>query len=219
VNSSDFQERLEQRARLAGVTVDSELSGRLEVYFRLLVAWNQRINLTGLDLRDPGPAVLDRILVEPLAAARYVPPGTASMIDIGSGGGSPGIPLALAVPGVHLRMVESRTRKSVFLREAARAVGLQSAEVFTARYEDLMSDAALRDVHDVLTVRAVRLDVAGFTRLQTFVRPGGQLFLFRGSAQDELACPPDLGVVGVHPLAPDLSRLVVMEKPRNNILD
>lgn len=216
MTSAEFQERLSARARLAGVSVDAELGSRLERYYRLLALWNRRINLTGLDLEDAAPDVVDRILVEPLAAARHVAPGTRSIIDIGSGGGSPAIPLALAVGTARLRMVESKTRKSVFLREAARAAGLDQAEVLTVRYEDALVRPDLQEAHDALSVRAVRIDPAEIGGLARFVRPGGHLLLFRGPGTHEVGedLPAGLAPEGIHPLVEALaSRLLVLRKP------
>src|SRR5690606_17346021 len=73
VTSREFQDRLRRRARRAGVTLTGELGSRLEAYFRLLTTWNEKINLTGIDLSDVSPEALDRLLIEPLVAARYAP--------------------------------------------------------------------------------------------------------------------------------------------------
>jgi 16S rRNA (guanine527-N7)-methyltransferase len=197
------------------VTVGPPLAAGLETYFRLLAAWNQRINLSGLDLNDPTPEALDRLLIEPLLAARQISSSVHRMMDIGSGGGSPAIPMALAVPGVRLLMVESKTRKSVFLREAVRALQLPGAEVATARYEELLARPALHETHDLLTIRAVRMEARVLMSVQAFVKPGGQLFLFRGtvgSAGSEAATPP-LVWRATFPLIESLrSRLVVLDK-------
>ena len=128
MNSREFQDRLTRRGRRAGVALATDLAAQLEAYYRLLSAWNRKINLTGLNLSDLPPEAIDRLLIEPLVAARHVPAGATRMLDVGSGGGSPAIPLALAVPGMRLLMVESKTRKSVFLREAIRTLGLAEAD-------------------------------------------------------------------------------------------
>ena len=62
------------------------LAAKFEAYFRLLVAWNAKMNLTGLDLAEQGPAAIDGFLVEPLVAAKHVTSPVTRMIDIGSGG-------------------------------------------------------------------------------------------------------------------------------------
>ena len=215
MTSREFQERIRRRARRVGVSVSPDVGTKLEIYYRLLTAWNTKINLTGLDLTDPSPDTLDRLLVEPLVAARHVSAGAARMIDIGSGGGSPAIPLALATPTLRLLMVESKTRKSVFLREAIRALALPEADVATARFEELLARPDLHERHDLLTIRAVRVEARVLMSLQAFVKPGGHLFLFRGETggdPSETVHPP-LSWKATYPLIESLrSRLVLLEK-------
>ena len=195
--------------------MNPSLGAALETYYRLLAAWNRKMNLSGLDLTDPPPDALDRLLIEPLVAARHVSAGATRMIDIGSGGGSPAIPLTLAVSGLRLVMVESKTRKSVFLREAVRALSLSGAEVMTARFEELLANPGLHEAHDLLTIRAVRIEGRVLMSVQAFVKPGGQLFLFRGNvaADPPETLTPPLTWRATFPLLESLrSRLVVLEK-------
>jgi 16S rRNA (guanine527-N7)-methyltransferase len=215
VTSREFQDRVLRRARRVGVPVSPDLGARLEVYYRLLATWNHKINLTGLELTDPTPETLDRLLIEPLVAARHLPSSATQIIDVGSGGGSPAIPLALASPSLRLLMVESKTRKSVFLREAIRFLGLPGADVATARFEELLARPDLHESHDLLTIRAVRIETRMLMSLQAFLRPGGHLFLFRGATGGDLSetIHPPLAWKATYPLIEALrSRLVVMEK-------
>jgi 16S rRNA (guanine527-N7)-methyltransferase len=215
VTSRDFQDRLARRAKKAAVSVNAELGDRLEIYFQLLATWNRKINLSGLDLQDPSPEALDRLLIEPLVAAKYVQAGSKRRIDIGSGGGSPAIPMALVLPDTALLMVESKTRKSVFLREAVRALHLDGADVATARFEELLARPDLHEAHDLLTIRAVRIEGRVLMNVQAFVKPGGQLFLFRGSGSTkspETLTPP-LAWKATVPLIETLrSRLVIVDR-------
>ncbi len=215
MNSKEFQRRLARRARRAGLTLPAELAAQLETYYRLLATWNTKTNLTSLKLSDLSPGAIDRLLIEPVVAARYVPLKVARMLDVGTGGGSPAIPLALAVPCPSLLMVESKTRKSVFLREAVRALGLKDAEVVTTRFEELLARPDLHEAVDLVTVRAVRIESRMLLTLQAFAKPGGLLFLFRGSgtsAPSESVTPP-LAWKATYPLIESLrSRLVVLEK-------
>jgi 16S rRNA (guanine527-N7)-methyltransferase len=191
------------------------LGEQLEVYFRLLATWNSKINLTGLDLSEPAPETIDRLLIEPLIAARHSPPGVTAMIDIGSGGGSPAIPFALALPRPRVRLVESKVRKSVFLREALRATGLADGEVITARFEELLARPALHEAHELLTIRAVRIEPRVLMGVQAFVKPGGQLFLFRGESGADVSSvlTPPLAWHATYPLIESLrSRLVILSK-------
>jgi len=214
VSSREFQERLARRARRAGLTIRQELSAQLEIYYRLLSTWNQKINLTGLNLDDLGPESLDRLLIEPLVAASHVRPVVRSFVDIGTGGGSPAIPMALALTGVTVLMVEAKTRKSVFLREALRALDFSRGEVITARYEELLVTPHLHEAHDLLTIRAVRIEARVLMNLQAFVRPGGEIFLFRTSAvvSGPATVTPPLTWKASHPLLEQASSLAILEK-------
>ncbi len=215
MSSREFQERLTRRGRRAGVVISPELAMKLEIYFKLLTAWNAKMNLTGLDLSEQGQAALDRLLIEPLVAARHATAPVARMIDIGSGGGSPAIPLALALSSPRLLLVEAKTRKSVFLREAMRALEMSDAEVVTSRFEGLLSRPALHEAHDLLTLRAVRIESSVLMNLQAFIRPGGELFLFKaGSGAEAPGTPmPPLSWRATFPLLESQgSRLVVLGK-------
>jgi len=120
VTSREFRDRLIRRARRAKIAVAPETADVLEEYFRLLDRWNAKINLTALPLRPPTDETFDRLFVEPLAAARFLPNEPDVWLDLGSGGGSPAIPLKAVRPKLKLTMVESKVRKAAFLREAVR---------------------------------------------------------------------------------------------------
>jgi len=215
LNQSEFKARLLRRARRAGLSLPQELAERLEIYYRLLTLWNSKINLTGLNLSETTPESIDRLLIEPLVAAKYAPPGVTRMFDIGSGGGSPALPLALSIPGVRLVMVESKTRKSVFLREAVRALDLTGAEVVTARFEELLSRPDLHETQDLVTIRAVRLEAKLFASVQAFTKPKGVVFLFRSTNADVpgATLSPLLTWKATYPLlAPHRSSLMILEK-------
>lgn len=212
MTAREFKDRLSRRGKKAGLAIPSGLLDQLWIYFQLLEKWNSKINLTGLNLDEPTPEGLDRLLIEPLQAAPFGA-GAASLIDIGSGGGSPAIPLALAMPGVRLVMVEVKTRKSVFLREAVRELRLSTSSVVTERHEALLADPSFHDAFDLLSVRAVRVEARVLSALQAFVRPGGRLLHFRSTAQPAPLLPPNLRLAGAHSLGDtSQSQLLVLVK-------
>ena len=132
VSTREFRERLKRRAKAANIPLEPTLVDGLETYYQLLTKWNAKINLTAFQLTPAGEdEAIDRLLIEPVVAARYVPQNARTLLDAGSGGGSPAIPLKLASPQLHVRLVEVKTRKAVFLREAVRTLGLRNAEVET----------------------------------------------------------------------------------------
>jgi 16S rRNA (guanine527-N7)-methyltransferase len=185
VDLRDIAEVLADRAAHAGVTIADDLAPQLAVYYQLLSHWNQKINLTSLS--DPDEAV-DRLLLEPVAAAAQLPSAT-SLIDLGSGGGSPAIPLSLALGVTRLVMVESRTRKAAFLREAVRELALPGV-VETDRFEAVAQQDRYRGSFDLLSVRAVRIDPSTLDAVAAFLHPGGRAALFR--APDAEDPPPGL---------------------------
>ncbi len=185
VTSREFQERLQKRARVCGLDFPVSLSQSLESYYRLLEKWNDRMNLTALPLREMPDATIDRLLLEPVAAAGFVGRGAVRWFDLGSGGGSPAVPLKLVRPEARLVMVESRGRKAAFLREVVRTLTLQTAVVESCRFEELLQIDDLKGSADVVTVRAVRPDQALFEVSRHLLEPGGQLLVF-GSEEGEI---------------------------------
>ncbi len=216
MTTRDFRDRLQRRARKAGVSVAPDVAEALEAYFRLLTLWNQKINLTALPLTGSSDEAIDRLLIEPLVAAKHLPNVAAKMIDIGSGGGSPALPMRIAVPDSTVLMVESKTRKTVFLREVVRTLGLERADVVTARFEELLTRPELHEAFDALTLRAVRTELRVLLGLQAFVRPGGTLLLFRGGSRTDSveSVTPPLAWRATFPLIESSGRLVLLEKLR-----
>ena len=214
----EFREKLNRRAKVAGITLETELVAKLEIYYQLLTKWNAKINLTAFRLTPEGDdAAIDRLLIEPVVAARYVPENARTLLDAGSGGGSPALPLKLASRNLALRMVEVKTRKAVFLREAVRALNLKDAEVETSRFEELLPRAELHEALDLVSIRAVRVELRTLNTLQAFLRPGGKLMLFRGAGKNDLedSPPPPLAWMATYPLVDSLhSKLVVLSKTR-----
>jgi len=209
----DFRTRLVKRAAKAGLFLPDDLCGRLAAYYDLLFRWNRKINLTALD--EPDTAI-DRLLLEPLAAAKYFPSAEAAAMDVGSGGGSPAIPMRLAVPGSSLTMVEVKARKAAFLREAIRTLALDRTVAETSRYEELLARPELHERFDLLSLRAVRVEVRTLLTLQAFVKPGGIVFMFRGPSGPVVPeLVPPLRWVSTVPLIESLqSRLTIIQKIR-----
>ncbi len=200
---------LASRASRAGVVfLDDAISDQLLTYYQLLARWNRTINLTSLS--DPAEAV-DRLLLEPLAAAQYLPRGEW-LVDLGSGGGSPAVPLALATGATRLVMVESRTRKAAFLREVLRELALPGS-VEAVRFEELVQHEPMIGAFGLASVRAVRLDAALFDTLASLLRTGATAALF-GPASDAIPAgiPPSLRWIANHSLLSGASSLTRLQK-------
>ncbi len=181
MTSREFRERLFRRASNADISLPGPIIEQLEAYYRLLARWNRKVNLTAFQLDEFSDQAVDRLLVEPLAAARFVPDSPLIWFDLGSGGGSPAVPLKLVRPETQLTMVESKTRKAVFLREVVRTLGLGQTSVENARFEELAAGAPEGGAAELITARAVKVDEKLFSVARALLREGGRLVLFRSS--------------------------------------
>jgi 16S rRNA (guanine527-N7)-methyltransferase len=216
-----IREKLAKRARKAGLSLPKATISGLDAYFQLLTKWNQKVSLTSLPIAEEGEEALDRLLIEPALATQYLPLASAVVIDVGSGGGSPAIPMKLVSPGIAMRMIESKTRKAAFLREAIRHLELNGTFVEASRVEELLIRPELHEAADVVTVRAVRTEKKLLTQIQAFLKPDGLLFIFRSGdpATDSELSSDLLEFVASHILLPHLqSRLVVFRNvPRGTL--
>lgn len=158
MNSAEFTIALEARTRVRGISIPPELAIQLFQYVDLLRRWNQTINLTALPLDSPTDEMLDRLLIEPLVVAQRLTSEPLVWFDLGSGGGSPALPIKLARPTFRLTMVESRERKAAFLRETVRVLELVGTTVENVRFETLRDRTELGGLVRLITLRAVRVD-------------------------------------------------------------
>jgi len=206
-----FRERMREQAETAGLTLDLTRVAQFEQYFRLLRHWNRTINLTALPFAGLPDTTLNRLFIEPLQAAQFVDDAPLVWFDLGSGGGSPAIPLKIVRPLLRLTMVESKSRKAAFLREAVRLLGLTTADVLSIRIEELgRSDAAGQA--NLLTVRAVRVE-EGFLRLAgALLKPEGRLLLFGSRSSGALTKRGDFRAIDELDLAGGESILQVLSK-------
>ena len=147
--------------------LDSLLTHQFWEYLSLILRWNARVNLTAI--RDE-EGILSRHFMESIACARALPAGIRTLLDFGSGAGFPGIPIALCRPEIAVTLAESQGKKSAFLSEAVRVLGIP-AKVHAQRAE------LLPIPFDCVTLRAVdRMELAVQTGSR-LVRPGGWLAL------------------------------------------
>jgi 16S rRNA (guanine527-N7)-methyltransferase len=201
MTSREFRDRVLKRGKKADVQLNAPILEQLEAYYRLLARWNDKINLTALPLKDLTDQAVDRLLIEPLAAARYVPETPRVWFDLGSGGGSPALPLKMVRRLARLSMVESKTKKAAFLREAVRVLELQDAIVEAERFEDFAKRQENLAAAELVTVRAVKLNSVFFEAAKALLRPSGSLLLF-SSYESPAKAPAGFEVSQVVRLSP-----------------
>jgi 16S rRNA (guanine527-N7)-methyltransferase len=208
-----------------GLAFDAGDLDRLRGYLRLLYDANQRMNLTAI--RDPAEAwsrhVLDSLTLLPWVAAtieRAESEGrSASLIDVGSGGGLPGLVLACVQPELRIVLVEATGKKARFLAQASAALGLDRIEVLPQRAEEVGRDPEHRETHDLVTSRAVGALNVLAEYLVPLARPDATILAIKGAkAEEEIETAKQAlyklhaSVVEVHPTS--TGRIVVIEKNR-----
>ncbi len=159
-------------------------------YLRLLLSKNEILNLTAI--RDPGEAAL-RHVEDALMAYDLFPLANKRVIDVGSGGGIPGIPLRLRDPSIQMTLLDATAKKVAFLREACDTLGLADVVCLSARAEDQSLMPNWRDSFDAAVARGVAFLPILCELCLPFVRPGGHFLAMKGSdVEEELAATGDI---------------------------
>lgn len=159
-----------------GVNVSRETAEKLDQFAQLLVEWNQKLNLTAIT--DP-EGILIKHLLDSLTAAPHLPTEPFELLDVGSGAGFPGIPLAILRPDAHITLLESLQKKAKYLQEVCQTLKL-SVTVLNTRAELAGKDAALRERFDVVTARAVAAMPTLCEYCMPLVRVGGTFLAMKG---------------------------------------
>ena len=184
---------LEDLARL-DIQLDASALTRLSVYLDLLLDANRKFNLTAIRDRD---TAWTRHIVDSLTLLPFLA-GSSSVIDVGSGGGLPGIPLALVRPEDRMTLLEATGKKARFLEETKTALGLERCTVIHARAEEAGQDRARRERHDAAVCRAVGPMRQLLEYAMPLVRVGGSVLAMKASkAEEELSEASDaLDILG-----------------------
>ena len=154
-----------------GLTLEGDAQQRLLDYIALIEKWNKVYNLTAI--REPEKMVSHHLL-DSLAVAPHL--HAKRLLDVGSGAGLPGIPLALANPDMHVTVLDSNHKKAAFLNQAVIELGLKNAEVCAERVESWQPDGRF----DVIISRAFA-DMGEFVRLtRHLLAPGGLFAAMKG---------------------------------------
>jgi 16S rRNA (guanine527-N7)-methyltransferase len=160
-----------------GLDLDAERQGRLMDYLALMAKWNSVYNLTSL--RDPMQMVTHHLLDSLAAVPAF--DGARNVLDVGAGGGLPGIVLAIARPQMKVSLVDTVHKKTAFLTQVKAELGLANVTVYTARVEQLQ----VPELFDVITSRAFA-DLSDFVNWSGhLLASGGRFIALKGVAPPE----------------------------------
>ena len=171
-----------------GLDLSDAVQHKLLAFRDLLLKWNKTYNLTAL--RDPEQAISHHLL-DSLAILPHL--DTGPLLDVGSGGGLPGIPLAIAFPGLSVGMVDTVQKKASFLQQASIELGLKNVTVHHARVEEMQGQYAQ------ISSRAFA-DLGLFVSLtRHLLAPGGRWLAMKGVRPDDeiAALPADITVEAI----------------------
>lgn len=164
-------------AATLGVPLDAPRVDALATFCDRLLEWNAKIDLSSI--KDPDE-VREKHVLDSLAGFLLLRPTDRRIADLGSGGGFPGVVLAIVDPSRQIISVESRTKKAVFQRQAARELGLKNLEVLGQRIEDLKIPRP-----DLVTARALA-DLDELVRMtEHWLREGTDLLAYKAAKADE----------------------------------
>ena len=218
VNKEAMRSRLRDGLQALQLDLPDEQLEKLLDYLALLQKWNAVYNLTAV--RDPEQMLTQHLLDCLAALPAFI--GAKRVLDVGSGGGLPGIVLAIwaqhAEPDMRVEMIDTVHKKTAFLTQAKAELGLGNAQVHTGRVERLQS----AEKFDVITSRA-------FAELSDFInwsghllQEGGQMIALKGQAKqtEKESLPPGWKITKMQPLTvPGLAaerHLVFMERADNH---
>jgi len=190
---------LKESAASINITLNGQALDFFQRYYQELVIWNEKMNLTAV--HSPNEIIIKHF-VDSLTPMPYIVRQTGRLLDIGAGGGFPGIPLKIVLPDLHLFLLEASRKKSSFLKHVIRHLPLSRALVINARAESAMTDNAYHHTFDTVISRAAFKLPQLFFMGKHFLSHGGLLIAMKGPHLEEeekdFLCDPNMRCVACH---------------------
>lgn len=181
-----LKDRIMQRMTECGISFIPELPEKLGIYHELLLDWNERMDLTAVTEEDE---MLDKHYIDSLMilTTSLTPEEGAAVIDVGTGAGFPGLPLALARPDLRVTLLDAQQKRLNFLQAVVEKLGAGNVTLVHDRAEDGARKPELRESFDMAVARAVApLNVLS-EYLLPYVKTGGKAVCWKGpGVADEL---------------------------------
>ena len=151
---------------------------KFQRYLELLLEWNEKFNLTAITDKDE---IEEKHFIDSIELVKFFDVKNKTLLDVGSGAGFPGIPLAIVEPTLNITLLESNGKRVSFLREVIKELDLENVEIIQGRSEEL----GTREKYDIVTARAVKelnvlLEITFY-----LVKVGGYFIAYKSSGVDE----------------------------------
>ena len=179
LGSQPWRELIREAATELGVTVSDAALASFQLHARELITWNRKVNLTAIT--DPREVALKHF-VDALSPIKHLDPG-GSLLDIGSGGGFPGIPLKVLCPALEVTLVDASRKKTHFTRHVIRSLQLTGIVARHSRTVDLASLEPFRRAYDTVTSRAFASLSRFAEEALPFLAPGGRIIALKGNLE------------------------------------
>ena len=181
MNAEEIRTRLERN----GIPFTEDLPGKLHIYLDLLKDWNSRMDLTAV---TDDEETVDKHFIDSLAVLKTGLIGEgASLIDVGTGAGFPGMVLAMARPDLRVTLLDAQQKRLNFLQAVAEAAGVENVKIVHARAEDGARKAELRERFDIAAARALAPLNVLCEYLLPYVKVNGRALCWKGPAVKEEA--------------------------------
>ncbi|MCY4145666.1 MAG: 16S rRNA (guanine(527)-N(7))-methyltransferase RsmG [Chloroflexi bacterium] len=203
-----------QAQSILGIELAEAQLAQFEQLTDLLLDWNARMNLTGIT--EPAEIALKHYL-DSLTVLNVLPKARRGrLLDVGTGAGFPGLPLAIARPWLRVTLLDATAKKLRFVEAAGRALGLDNIRIAHARAEDAGRDDAHRGTYDFVTARAVSRMPALMECTLPLTKRGGMVIAMKGAATHAEVRSANKAIATLGGELADIHevRLPGLEKPR-----
>ena len=183
MSDGDSWVRFKSSCERLGIILSDDQIQKFQTFYEHLIEKNKVMNLTAITELDD---VIDRHFIDSLSLRRVCDPEMIhSLLDLGTGAGFPGIPLAIVYPGLQICLVDSLNKRVGFLNEMIRILNLENCTAVHGRAEDLAALPLYREKFDVCVSRAVSAMNVLSEYCLPFVRTGGTFIAYKGNQVDE----------------------------------
>jgi 16S rRNA (guanine527-N7)-methyltransferase len=180
-DSNEWSSLLIQGAAEIGINLDRGQTRQFAVHAAELVRWNRKINITAIT--DPLEIAVKHFL-DSLSVARWIPPDT-TLLDIGTGGGFPGLPLKVLMPSLAVTLIDASRKKVSFLKHVIRNLELDNIDALHVRAQDLAKDPLFFKRYHVITSRALSSLKMFCNLAMPLLKDDGFILAFKGDVGND----------------------------------